>query len=142
MNLQEDVNNQIAGIQAKLESAADAAEQFESTPVDLSEEIEAIPDEQEVSFVAIVTALLAICDAIDAMSGDTTTARIAIAGISGGSVSFATVKAALTKVDELMNGVSQNLDRTSAATGDHLAAGAGMKNLLIDQSGFDGVSEI
>jgi hypothetical protein len=141
MGLQEDVNGQVAAIKTKLASASAAADQFVTTPVDLNEAIDAIEDAPEVDNGPVITALIAICDAIDGLGGDTTGARAAIASIGNGAIGFAPVKDALTQVATVMSAVSENLGHAAASARDHIEGGIGVVSLLIDQSNFDGASQ-
>ncbi|MGA9774013.1 MAG: hypothetical protein WBV94_33590 [Blastocatellia bacterium] len=141
MSLQDDVNERVGAIKTKLASASAAADQFDPTAVDLSETIEAIEDEVEVDNGPVATALLAICDAIDANGGDTVAARAAIASIGNGAINFAPLKTALTQVGEVMSAVSENLGHAATSARDHIEGGVGIVSLLIDQSNFDGASQ-
>jgi hypothetical protein len=138
MSLQEDINQLVALIHSRLASAGVAAGQIVSTPVDLSPQIAAIPDQQPIDFSAVVSALTAAADQIDALGGDSSALRAAAGGVNDQSVDLSTVKAALTESGSKMGAISENLDRAARATGDHLEGAATMTSLLIDQSNYGG----
>jgi len=140
MSLQDDVNIQVGTIKAKLASAAAAADQFVTTPVDLGETIDAIED-IELDNGPVASALAAICDAIDALGGDTIAARAAITLIGNETIAFAPLKAALTEVGTVMSAVSENLGHAATSARDQIEGGTGIVSLLIDQSNFDGASQ-
>lgn len=125
-------------IHTKLASAEGAAAEIVPTPVDLSEQIAAIPDQQPVDFSPIVSALTAAADQIDALGGDSLALRVATGGVSNQSVDLSSVKAALTQGESQMGSISENLDRAAKATGDHLQCQSTMVSLLVDQSNYGG----
>jgi hypothetical protein len=138
MSLQDDINELVELIHSRIASATAAAGQIVSTPVDLSDQIAAIPSAQPIDFGAVVTALTAAADQIDALGGDSSTLRAATGGVNNQSVDLSTVKTALTDSGSQMGSISNNLDRAAAATGDHLEAASTMTSLLIDQSNYSG----
>jgi hypothetical protein len=141
MSLQDDVNEEVGLIHAKLESASAAAGQVESVDVDLSAEIAAIADEQAVDFGPVGIALTAVADAIDALGGDSSAVRAAIAGLGSQSVNLAPVKEALEAAAEVMTSINENANLVATATTDHLAGTASAVDLLIDQSNFSGEAQ-
>jgi hypothetical protein len=133
MGLPED----IATIHAKIEAASAAAGDIQSTPVDLTDEINAIND-QQVDFDPVIAALIAAADAIDGLSGDSSTLRLLVAAIQNQSIGFGAVKNALTAGESIMNSLSTNLDGAGGAVSPHVEASELMVSLLIDQSNFSG----
>jgi hypothetical protein len=138
MSLQDDVNAQVALIHSNIASAAAAAGEIVPTPVDLSDQIAAIPDEQPVNFSPVIDALLAVADQVDGLGGDSSALRAAIGGVADQSINLSTVKTALTESGSLLGSVSENLDRAATSTRDHLQAAAISVSLLIDQSNYSG----
>lgn len=138
MSLQTDINEQVEHIHTKLDSATVAAGQIVSTPVDISDQIAAIPSEQAINLRSVVNALTAAADQIDALGGDSSTLRAAAGAVNNPSIDLTTVKAALTESGSQMSSISQNLDRAAKATGDHLESASTMVGLLIDQSNYSG----
>jgi hypothetical protein len=112
MSLQDDVNDQVAGIISGM-AAAGAVELPAAQTATVT-----------IDFQPVRDALIAVADALDALSGDSSGVRAAILGIEN---------------QEQEVEISFGDQNTAIAA--HLAAGNGMVSLLITGSNFDGQNQ-
>jgi hypothetical protein len=101
MSLQDDVNADVATIHAQIATAQAVS----------------LPGSATINLAAVVNALNAAANAIDAQGGNSASLRTAIGQIQNPTV---------------------DLSQLNTAVSSHLSASAGMASLLIDQSNFDG----
>ena len=124
MSLQEDVNNQVAAINAQLGAAQSVN----------------LPPAATVSFNASKEALDAVVEALGTVSEAVTMAADAIDGLGGDSTAL---RARITEIASRITAVSEkitaiddaeiDLSAVAAASGSHLDASAGLVSLLINR---------